>query len=230
MSRNLIALSNPQEAPWMHTFLSTSFYEHEVQKYSRSHMLFDSLQLTFSYLLLSPISGMALKVNHERDRYYIAHVYNWNADLTILFTKLPESEQPSGLKGKRMSVESKSGQVSWMYYKLDMNTLYHIRNFWHRHLLDNSHAFLQGASFGENTYAAMARDLAELGHTPNRWTERLQSRSSTMDLLRKGRWYGHYSCLHRPWPKTLKDLDDRQSCAEDWAAIDPLVSRPGPIA
>lgn len=105
--------------------------------------------------------------------------------------------------------------------ELDMHTLLHIRNFWHRHLIDSTKGFSDAKSrwMGEDTYSKMANKLLQMGITPKKWDKPLKSEPSPV----ASEWHGHYSCIH-PWPKTVRDLEERQTCAEDWNSVDPLVS------
>ncbi len=193
-------------------------------RFGEPHTLFDCLQLTFSYLLLSPAYPMAHAVKTGRDKYDIEKVYNWNKDFTTLCT-LHEDQLYDGARRLtypwRLGYQKLRGQ--WPIFKLDMHSLLHIRNFWHRHLLDDGHELQNTTGFGESTYSTMANGLTELGHIPRPWTARLRQWNTSSDGARMGKWIGHYSCIHGPWPKTRKDLADRESCAEDWDKVDPLV-------
>ena len=160
---------------------------------------------------------MAHAISNGRDRYDIEKVYNWNQEFTTLFTPSPSSGKAQGKK------YPEDYSVDGGTYALDLHSLLHIRNFWHRHLLGDCHVLLETAGFGENTYSTMTNGLAELGHSPKPWNLSLRDWSTDLDEATTGKWYGHYSCIHRPWPRTRKDLNDRQSCAEDWDKVEPLV-------
>lgn len=62
----------------------------------------------------------------------------------------------------------------------------------------------------DRTYAEMALNLGSVRYTPKPWDKPLKA-----PLVLDTRWVGHYSCLH-PWPKTAEELEEFQSCAEDW--------------
>lgn len=96
-------------------------------------------------------------------------------------------------------------------YRIDMHTLLHIRNFWQRHFTEDKHGI------GENTYSTVIRNLLASGITPRQWDQPLQQFAP----FNKD-WYGNYSCTH-PWPKNKQDLEERQSCAEDWKSVDPMA-------
>ena len=218
-SLNIQAFADPAKSHWMVVFLSSPFYNDGYKQYGESNLLFDALQLTFSYLLLSPTAPMAHKIHNGRDKYDMVKVYNWNKDFRTLYASADATNLDAS-PGEPDIGEAVSAQKE---YTLDLNTLLHIRNFWHRHLLDETRSLLSSTIFGERTYSIMAKALADLGHSPRAWKTPLPAWHNTMEDARVGNWYGHYSCLHRPWPKTRRDLEDRQSCAEDWDKIDAMV-------
>ena len=213
-SKNLTAMASPSTSPWVLKLMGCALYENEKTKHGRPHMLFDTLQVTLSPLVLSQRSPVLLSLPSSRDNYDLARVYNYNRPLVTLLERLKdEPEDVCALRKSRRSaqLESPHPESGKTRYKVDMHTLLHIRNFWQRHFADD----VQG--IGENTYASMARSLVALGKTPQKWDRPLQEQ---VPLHTK--WYGHYSCLH-PWPKSRQDLEERQSCAEDWKHIDPMV-------
>lgn len=63
----------------------------------------------------------------------------------------------------------------------------------------------------------MGKALLAIGKVPQKWDSPLQEH-----IQLHNQWHGHYSCLH-PWPKSREDLEERQSCAEDWNSIDPMT-------
>ncbi|OAP55166.1 hypothetical protein AYL99_10866 [Fonsecaea erecta] len=102
--------------------------------------------------------------------------------------------------------------------ELDTYTLLHVRNFWHRHLIET----VGGASstdIAENTYAKMAKELMRHGITPKHW-DRPLTEDSLLHIPTE--WYGHYSTLAGNWPKKRQVLEEAQSLAEDWQEVDPL--------
>lgn len=213
-SKNLTALASPSTSPWVLKFMGCALYENERTKYGRPHMLFDTLQVTVSHLVLSQRSPVLLSLPSSRDNYDLARVYNYNKPLVMLLERLKDEPEDSRAlrKSKRSAkLDSPHPEPGKTRYKVDMHALLNIRNFWQRHFADD----VQG--IGENTYASMARSLVALGKTPQKWDRPLQEQ---VPLHTK--WYGHYSCLH-PWPKSRQDLEERQSCAEDWKHIDPVI-------
>ena len=221
-SANLVLLSSPWTSPAMHTFLSSAFYNFGAHKYGETNMLFDALHLTFSYLLLSRRSKMANTISNGRDRYDITIVYNWNKDFSTLFARLPPDQQTIKPNGTSLFPGLKGLKVALIKYNLDMHSLLHVRNFWHSHMLDRSRVYEDHAYSSAITYSSMTKGLAALGHMPRQWTRPLQtSFAGSIPMLT--RWHGHYSCMHH-WPTTVKDLSDRQTCAEDWDNVDPMVT------
>ncbi|RMD43930.1 hypothetical protein DV735_g1239, partial [Chaetothyriales sp. CBS 134920] len=191
-------------SPWVPIFLSSPFYGFNVVKFGHGNALFEALQLTLSHLILSPQSRVASKVQTSRDHYDITRVYGYNCrSPTTLFTRLPECE-PGGIE-----------------YALDLNTLLHVRNFWHRHLIDGSKVNVDKLDFGENSYAPMAKALMQLGYTPKAWTAPLQDPLGNLEAMKNGVWHGHYTGL-QPWPKDDGDLEEQQTMAEDWDQVAPL--------
>lgn len=203
ISPNILAFSDAMKSEWMVHFLATRLFARDHQHpYGRlpNNKLFDVLQVAFSYLVLNR-SPMAFQVGCDKTDYDLARVYNWNQPLSLLFRYVPEDP---------------SNPLEWsvtydLHFTLDINTLVHIRNFWHRHLTEAK------AIGGEETFANMAAGLAKMGISPKPWTQPLQQPSK----LQK-RWYGHYSCIY-PWPKSRRQLDEKESEAEVWDTVDPLV-------
>ena len=103
-------------------------------------------------------------------------------------------------------------------HALDTHTLLHIRNFWHRHLIEEPRGF-GSADIIENTYGKMAKDLMRAGLLPKKWDKPLVN--GDLDIATE--WYGHYSTLAQ-WPKKRRELEEEQSLAGDWREVDPLVS------
>ncbi|KIV77781.1 hypothetical protein PV11_09561 [Exophiala sideris] len=186
---------------WMATFLSCPFYPTKPRsRYGDIHHLFTALQLVLSHLLLSPASDMAYKVPTSRQNYNVDMVYNWGFEFETLYRKF-------------------QGQ-----FVLDTYELLHIRNFWHRHLIDyppgeaKEDFIKRSSNTFEHTYAKMARELWAVGITAKPWDKFLEDGlPKEIPLV----WYGHYSCA-RPWPKKSIDLAEMQSVAEDWTSVDPL--------
>jgi len=236
----------------MFKFLSAAFYPsaHRKVLHGQPQPLFDALQVCLSHLLLSPASKMAHEVTSARGKYNLVRVYNWNEPFSTLYRRVQvlkeepeqepesesESESDSDSRPKRKARKSKKKKKPPKIVKeptpvateppefrleLDMHTLLHIRNFWHRHLIDSAKGFDNDKTrwMGENTYSSMTNKLLRMGITPRKWDKPLKSERSTVAPV----WHGHYSCLH-PWPKNVQDMEERQTCAEDWKSIDPLVS------
>ena len=206
VSPNILAFSDAMKSEWMVHFLATRLFARDYQHpYGRlpNNKLFDVLQVVFSYLVLNR-SPMAFQVGSDKTDYDLAVVYNWDHPLSLLFRDLPfrDWNAPVGAKGFI--------PIKWLF-KLDINSLVHIRNFWHRHLTESK---VMG---GEETFVNMAAGLAEVGISPKSWTQPLQQPSKLQT-----RWYGHYSCIY-PWPKTRKQLEEKESEAEVWDTVDPLV-------
>lgn len=167
---------------------------------------------------------MSHTVNCARVNYDLAMVYNWNAPFSTLYRRLPDEEphpesvqRPQYNKFPNLKSAKSPAKVSKDKYELNTHALLHIRNFWHRHLMDDGQGF--GSNMmRENTYARMASDLMRCGITPQKWDRPLEEGS----LQIATEWFGNYSCLH-PWPKKRQDLEEMQSCAEDWSSVDPMV-------
>lgn len=215
----------------MHTFLSTALFPSTRKcRFGQPHPLFDALQVCLSHLLLSPTSATARAVDSSRGNYNLLQVYNWNQAFDTLYRRVPhpkdEKKKPDPwLKRKKFpKLRDRSSAASErpeFVFELDMHALLHIRNFWHRHFIDDTRGSSESTSrwIGEDTYAKMAKTLCEMGITPKKWDKPLKSEPLSIP----SEWYGHYSCLH-PWPKSIRDLEERQTCAEDWNSVDPLVS------
>ena len=258
--------------------------------------IFEVLQVTLSYLLLSPMSMMAYAVSAQRENYDIALVYCWNRQLVTLWQKKDSNDNTIDSEGDTIMHDSdEDGEVEisdtdsspaqkWStlfpnlkrrklkkdrnQYKMEMHTLLHIRNFWHRHLIDESRVlggskwlrkdddrptYLEGTVTIESTYAGMAKGLAKLDQilqssnarnapkasllvdfdqrtnratatrrVPGPWTQGPLSDDVANQPRLQRKWWGHYSCMY-PWPKKLEQLEERQSCAETWSEIDPMV-------
>jgi hypothetical protein len=194
--------------------LSSHLPGHKNHRYGEPSRFFDTIQLTLSHLLLSPQSAFAHTVSTSRSNYNLYRVYNYQAHSVTLFRRKRQEElsAPSTVRSDLFpNLRMSTLEPPKIEYWLDTRTLLHIRNFWHRHLIDDSEPS------GEHTYAAMARGLATLGRTPSEWKQPLQS-----DVSICAKWYGHYSALY-PWPTSKKQLEERQSVAEDWYNVDPMV-------
>ena len=185
----------------MVTFLSSPFFAHESSAYGESNGLFDALQIVLSHLVLTPRSPVCVGIAPLGENYDIELIYLWNKPLETIFRPLPLADTTSV---RAVSLTSNAERK----FSLDLHCLLHIRNFWHRHLSEQE----------PTSYANMASALGRLKRMPKKWTKPLQ------EPLEMGEnWVGHYTCIH-PWPKTRVDLEERQTCAEDWGGIvNPLV-------
>ena len=223
VSKNLSAFASPHNSPWIRIFLSCFLFPCRGQRYGQRHPLFDALQLVLSYLLLSPRSQMAHIVKSSRANYDLAVVYLWNKPLVPLYnvSTVAETtvEQKSDTPGARRSSRKKAvpRMRTRPMYELDTHALLHIRNFWHRHLIDGPQGF-GSTGITENTYGKMMNDLMRAGLIPKKWDRPLKDG----DLPIATQWSGHYSTLAQ-WPKKKQELEEVQSLAEDWDKIDPLV-------
>jgi hypothetical protein len=222
-SLNVARFSDSASSPWMLMLLSSPFFNYGSEKFGTPNRRFDTLQLTFSYLVLSPISPYAKYIENSKDRYDIKRVYNWGEKFSTLY-KMATAEQleslEKGWKGRRQ-YPAFGDRV----YDLDMYSILHIRNFWHHHLLDST-SKAQEEDFGlegERLYRAMMRRATKSGHSPSTWTAALRDTSMADEPTRRYKWYGTYGCIH-PWPKKDKVLEERQSCADKWEKVDAMVS------
>ena len=212
VSANISAFSDIMNT-WMVHFLSTALFGSDGEHpHGRPDRLFDTLQVVFSYLVLG-WNAMAFQVGRDKADYDLEKVYNYDQPFALLYTRLPDEEQdlttpPPFPQFPNLRRQSPPPKVK---FKLDLHTLLHVRNFWHRHLTEFK------ATAGEETYAAMAAGLAKVGINARAWTQSLQEPCKL-----ETRWYGHYSCLY-PWPKTSKFLHEKESEAEVWETVDPLV-------
>ena len=211
-SPNVAAFSDAMKSTWMVHFLSTPLFGRDkTQPYGRPDRLFDALQIVFSYIVLSR-SAMAFQVGRDKSDYDLAMVYNYDQHFALLYARLTDSEEEmKPAPFPQISNLCKQSPTPKTKFKLDMHALLHIRNFWHRHLTENK------AMGGEETYAALAAGLAKFGITPKAWTQPLQVPNKL-----ETHWYGNYSCVY-PWPKTSKLLREKESEAEVWDTVDPLV-------
>jgi hypothetical protein len=199
------------------------------EPYGEPHALFDALQVTLSHLLLSPKSQYAHAIQSSRNNYDIVIVYNWGIDyawgteVELLYRTFPVSVDSRRLSSRprrtpRMIPQKQIAACRW---ELDVNALLHIRNFWHRHLIEAAAGGFGSNDIVEDTYVRMANKMASLGLTPKNWDRELRKD----DLNFSGIWHGHYSTLAQ-WPKRKSDLEELQSLAEDWKHVDPLVRVP----
>lgn len=205
----------------MSKFLSAPFFNYGSEKYGTVDPLFDTLQLTLSHLVLSPSSSFAATIDNNRDRYDIKRIYNWTQKFSPLYRLVPAPVVLPLERGRKNRGRSPKFEE---LYNLDMHTFLHIRNFWHHHLLRNKSTVLEQLDYGEYLYRAMMKRVAQSGHSPLAWSAALQDRPIASESLGRYTWYGTYCCIH-PWPKKEKDLEERQSCAEKWEKVDPMVSR-----
>lgn len=185
-SLNISGFSDAMKSNWMVHFLSTPLFgRDEASVYGHSHKLFDTLQVTFAYLVLNR-SAMAFQVGRDKLDYDLEKVYNYDQSHALLYTRLPELERepmrPPNPLFPNLQREAPSPKIK---FDLNMNTLLHIRNFWHRHLTESK------TMGGEETYSAMAASLMKLGITPKGWSKPLHESSKLAT-----RWYGHYSCVY----------------------------------
>lgn len=209
VSKNLAALALPEHNPWVYTFLSSALYGNRTARYGSSNKLHDSLQVLLSHLVLSPRSSLAKKITTARDNYDLTRVYLFNQPQCMLVSR--QDSLTTQVVHRRSDSQRSLFRTPPAQYKIDMHTVLHIRNFWHRHMIDDTQAT------SENTYVSMMTELDKIGKTPQAWNAPLQ-RSTPLAT----RWYGHYSSLS-PWPKSRKDLEERQSNAEDWETVDPRM-------
>ena len=230
MSRNLAAFASPHNSPWIHIFLSCFFFPCRGQRYGQPHSLFDALQLVFSYLLLSPKSKIAHMVKSSRANYDMAMVYAWHKPFMTLYreyidqTSSAQVTPPEPAKRHSMKRKSKLKKTVQPKFELDTHSLLHIRNFWHRHLIEKPRGFAF-ADIAENTYGRMAQELACAGLAPKEFEKPLEND----DLQIATEWYGHYSTLAQ-WPKKKQELEEVQSLAADWNRVDPMVSHHSPAS
>ena len=178
----------------------------------KSNNLFDTIHVTLSHLVLNKRSSIQLNLSTSRDSYDLGRVYLYNKPLELLLAKLPEEQPAKALfrSSRFPNLTTARPELPKPQYLLDMHSVLHIRNFFQRHFSDDQECT------SENTYASMMRSLVASGAMPSRWSESLYE-----PIAFNTHWVGHYSCLH-PWPKDRQDLEERQSCAEDWDHIDPM--------
>lgn len=183
MSKNL-SLFSTTDSKWMVTLMSNPVFN-TSKLFGEPHVLFDTLQVTLSHLLLSPTAKMAKIISFGRDDYDIAKVYNWNAAFgtiyTFLSTKPIPDLAPGSAKGfitfSPAKVIRESGFAIrariMKLFRLDTNTLLNIRNFWHRHMIRDQMKEQMKMDLGEDTFHRTAEKLAELGHIPKAWSKSL---------------------------------------------------------
>ncbi len=223
MSKNLAAFSSPHNSPWIRVFLSCFLFPCQGQRYGQPHPFFDALQLVLSHLLLSPVSKVSQVIKSCRANYDLAVVYAWDKPLVPLYNRAKVVEEilepQSDMLGTRRSSRKKLPlrKLVKPAHELDTHALLHIRNFWHRHLIEEPQGF-GSKGIVENTYGKMMKDLMHAGFIPKAWDKPLKNG----DLQIATEWYGHYSTLAQ-WPKKKQELEEVQSLAEDWHKIDPLV-------
>jgi hypothetical protein len=83
-SLNVAQFSDSASSPWMLMLLSSPFFNYGSEKFGTPNHRFDTLQLTFSYLVLPPISPYAKCIENSKDRYDIKKVYNWGEILYLV--------------------------------------------------------------------------------------------------------------------------------------------------
>ena len=217
-SKTLAALSSavPLKSgkhSWIFNFMSCPSYGCSSKKGSRPNRRFDTLQVSLSHLVLSRRSQIQRQLLPSRYNYDIGQVYNFNKPFALVATRLPDtsSKDAERQKKKRMStsIDPHAPAFATRYY-VDVHSVLHIRNFWQRHLNDDSN------DPGSKTYSEMAENIAIKGLTPQQWNQPLYMRSE-FSL----NWLGHYICVH-PWPKTRQELDERQTGAEAWDNLRPM--------
>lgn len=217
-SLNIIVFADAMKSNWMVHFLSTRLFARDHKHpYGRQppNRLFDTLQVVFSYLVLNR-SAMAFQVGSDKTDYDLARIYNWDQPFVLLYERLPDlapESTPPPQSSLFPNLRRETPSPKWRF-KLNMNTLLHIRNFWHRHLTEAR------AMGGEETFVNTAAELAEVGIVPRAWNCPLQEPTPLQT-----QWYGLYSCLY-PWPRCRRQLEDKESEAEVWDSVDPLVSCP----
>ncbi|KAK5075971.1 hypothetical protein LTR64_008583 [Lithohypha guttulata] len=212
-SKNVGAMSSPDSSPWIVEFMRCALFGNQKSKYGQPNVLFDTIQVTLSHLVLNRRSPVLVRLPSSRENYDLTRVYNYNKPCKPLLVRLEDKERPHNpLESKRFpNLRSSPPGPQQRGYKLDIHTVLHIRNFWQRHISDDT----QG--IGENTYASMAANLVAHNKIPRRW-----QRPLTEHIPVETNWIGHYSCL-QPWPKSRQDLEEGQSCAEDWDHVDPMT-------
>lgn len=215
-SLNVAAFADAMKSDWMVHVLSTRLFARDHKHpYGRNpyNKLFDTLQVVFSYLVLNR-NAMAFRVGSDKTDYDLAKVYNWDRPFALLYERLPDKgpTTPPPPPPSSLFPNLRRNTPPKMRFKLDMNTLLHLRNFWHRHLTEAR------AMGGEETFVNTAAELAEVDIVPRAWTRPLQEPSKLQT-----KWYGHYSCIY-PWPRFRRQLEDKESEAEVWDTVDPLVS------
>ncbi|KIW42097.1 uncharacterized protein PV06_05681 [Exophiala oligosperma] len=221
-SLNLEAFDLPKDSPWMKSFLTNTFYPKTLSrgqnKYGQSHALFDAIQVALSHLVLSPASEMAQAVQSSRHRYDMALVYNWSGPLAMICHRVPSVEAPPTPAHGPSGFSNLTRRDQGPKYEVDTYALLHVRNFFHRHLIESDYGSLEAhSSMNERTYASMANLLCDAGIAPRPWDQMLVR---GLPLI-ANEWYGHYSCIH-PWPKRRQDLEIVQTDAEDWSSAHPL--------
>lgn len=177
----------------MTKFFSSPFFAHETARYGKPNSLFESLQVLFSHLVLHPCCEFAITMPVSRGDYDLSIVYLFEKGLETIYQRGASSLAHPGHQQ--------------MLLKLDLNALLHIRNFWHSHLVQRQ---TEKYADAVQTYGEMARSLVKRDHAPRGWNRPIQE---SLGLLPS--WFGHYSCTH-PAPKKLIDIEEHQSCAEDW--------------
>ena len=207
ISKNLVLFSSPEGASCMINLLSASYYAGRPtitppgarrprrcsptespnskddtdldQSVGVNSELFSALQVTLSYLVLSPNLHLTPWIRSDRDRYLLAQVYCWNQPLVTLWRKKKTDHDGDTLMTEPVQDLAREMQtadqtlrpfsrfpnlrrpqprievieVDRVAYELDMHTLLHIRNFWQRHLISETMRDDDAAS--EHTYTAM---------------------------------------------------------------------------
>jgi hypothetical protein len=209
-SRNLVAFH--AHSLWMRNLLASPFFSHRRQSLGNPHTLFDALQVLFSFLLFSQEYQIAKVVSFARTDYNIAVVYNWNQNFQTLFERVVPGPQPVV-----------AGLDPLAKYRLDLNALLHIRNFWHRHMVFDRIDTKYMNETPEDTFYRTVDKLNELAHVPRAWNSPLQDYQGNLDAIVRGKWVGLYSTV-RQWPDKKRDLNEIQTDAAEWSeSVEPLV-------
>lgn len=180
-------------APYMEEFLSSPFFAYNDLPYGKPNGLFAALQLVFSHLVLHPSSDFAVETKASRDNYDLKIIYLYALPLRTIYYARESQIQDTEPQKRNL--------------KLDLDALLHIRNFWNSHLAYNTTGLYTNPV---TTYGEMARMLVRRNHAPRAWDRAIQESVEV-----QAHWYGHYSCTH-PTPRYLTDIEEHQTCAEDW--------------
>jgi hypothetical protein len=192
-SRNLEEISSPTSAPYMEELLSSPFFAYKTPPYGKKNRLFAALQIVLSHLVLHPNSEFAAMAKDSRDNYDVRIVYLYDVPLKSIYQR--QASEPEQLETQHKD------------FKLGLDELLHIRNFWRAHLATKVTKVYAQVGI---TYENMARTLVERKHAPRQWDRPIQESSEVLP-----HWFGHYSCIHAT-PRKIVDLEEHQTCAQDW--------------